>query len=270
MNWKELNTCTEKFESLGLSKIVDFEQFNRIAIVHHSSAIEGSTLTLEETTLLITEGITAKGKSMSEHEMVKDHYEALLFCLTPNPSPKERGILKREITPAFIKQINALVNKNTGQVRNTAMGTCDDRKGDFRLGNVTAGTTYFVNYDKVAPMVKELCEKLQSKINTVKSNEEIYQLSFDAHYYLVSIHPWFDGNGRTARLLMNYIQAYYNKPLSIVFLEDKPAYIKALNDAREKNDIDIFRNFMYSQHIKYLGKEIEKYEQRNKGINFLF
>ena len=269
MNLTELNTLTEKFESLGLNNVVDFDKFNRIAIVHNSSAIEGSTLTLEETTLLITEGITAKGKSMSEHEMVKDHYNALLFCLTPNPSSKERGILKRKITPEFLKQINALVNKNTGQVRNTTLGVCDDTKGDFRLGNVTAGTTYFVNYNKVAPMVKELCEKLQSKINTVKTNEEIYQLSFDAHYYLVNIHPWFDGNGRTSRLLMNFIQAFHGKPLSIVFLEDKPAYIKALNDAGEKNDINIFRNFMSSQHIKYMKQEIEKYEQRNKGISFM-
>ncbi|MBI4944935.1 MAG: Fic family protein [Bacteroidetes bacterium] len=263
MNWKELNTCTEKFESLGLSKIMDFDQFNRIAIVHHSSAIEGSTLTLEETTLLITEGITVKGKSMNEHLMVKDHYEALLFTL-------DKAKNKTDITPEFLKQINALVNKNTGQKRNTPLGMCDDTKGDFRLGNVTAGTTYFVNYDKVQPMANELCEKLQSKINPVKTNEEIYQLSFDAHYYLVNIHPWFDGNGRTSRLLMNFIQAVHQKPLSIVFLEDKPAYIKALNDSREKNDIDIFRKFMTEQHVKYMKREIEKYEQRNKGIHFLF
>lgn len=276
MQWEELNNWLNKFESLGLSNVVDFEQFSRIALVHHSSAMEGSTLTLEETTLLITEGITAKGKPMSEHLMVKDHYEALLFCLTPNPSlptnvgtGTERGILKREITPEFLKQINARVNKNTGQQRSTPLGICDDTKGDFRLGNVTAGTTYFVNYDKVKGMVNELCEKLQNKIITAKTNEEIYQLSFDAYYYLVSIHPWFDGNGRTARLLMNFIQAVHQKPLSIVFLEDKSAYIKALNDSREKNDIDIFRKFMIEQHIKYLKQEIEKYGQRNKGMSFV-
>ena len=75
MNWEELNKLTKQVEGLGLEKVVDFEQFNRIAIVHHSSAMEGSTLTIEETTLLINEGITAKGKSMNEHLMVKDHYE---------------------------------------------------------------------------------------------------------------------------------------------------------------------------------------------------
>jgi Fic family protein len=263
MQWNEINKWIEKFESLKLNEVVDFEQFNRIAIVHHSSAIEGSTLTMEETSLLITQGITAKGKSMSEHQMVKDHYHALLFVL-------EKAKSKTEINPEFLKQINALVNKNTGQQRSTPLGMCDDTKGDFRLGNVTAGATYFVNYDKVPSMVKELCEKLQGKINTVKSNKEIYNLSYDTHYYLVSIHPWFDGNGRTARLLMNYIQAFHNKPLSIVFLEDKPAYMKALNDSREKDDVTAFRNFMYSQHLKYLKREIEKYEQRNRKLNFIF
>ena len=262
MQWDNLNKWVEKFESLNLSSVMDFEQFNRIAIVHHSSAIEGSTLTLEETALLINEGITAKGKPMSDHEMVKDHYNALLFTL-------EKAKNKTLITPEFLKQVNAHVNKNTGQVRNTSLGICDDTKGDFRLGNVTAGATYFVNYDKVQEMTMELCNNIQSKINSVKTNEEIYQLSFDAHFYLVSIHPWFDGNGRTSRLLMNFIQAIHHKPLSIVFLEDKSGYIKALNDSRRDNDITIFKTFMADQHVKYLKQEIEKYEQRNKGMTFI-
>src|ERR1022692_1751424 len=81
MDWSELNKFTENIESLNLDKVIDFEQFNRIAIVHHSSAHEGSTLTLEETTLLINEGITARGKPLNELMMVKDHYDALLFVL---------------------------------------------------------------------------------------------------------------------------------------------------------------------------------------------
>ena len=271
MNWERLNKLVKEFNALGLNKVLDFDLFNRIAIVHHSSAMEGSTLTLEETTLLINEGITAKGKPMAEHQMITDHYTTLLFVL-------EKAKNKMPITSDFLRQINAMVNKSTGQVRNTALGICDDTKGDFRLGNVTAGATYFVNYDKVPPMVNELCSALsqrdsfvQTKIDTVKRNiDEVYQFSFDAHFYLVTIHPWFDGNGRTSRLLMNYIQAYHQQPLSLIFIEDKAAYIKSLIDTREKNELDIFRNFMCSQHIKYLEKEIEKYNQRNRGISFVF
>ena len=79
--WSEIEKYTKEFFKSGLAEVVDFEKFNRIAIVHHSSAMEGSTLTLEETSLLISEGITAKGKPMSEHEMVSDHYKALSFCM---------------------------------------------------------------------------------------------------------------------------------------------------------------------------------------------
>lgn len=106
--------------------------------------------------------------------------------------------------------------------------------------------------------------------NAVRTNDELYQLSFDVHFYLVSIHPRFDGNGRTSRLLMNYIQNYHNKPMSIVFLEDKSDYIKVLNDTRQNDNMNVFRSFMASQHIKFLTREIEKYEQRNKGITFVF
>ncbi|HTB33014.1 MAG TPA: Fic family protein [Bacteroidia bacterium] len=264
MNSQKLNKLLLDFNAQWLNRIVDFDLFNRIAIVHHSSAIEGSTLTLEETALLINEGITAKGKPMSEHQMVTDHYAALLFVLVNAKN-------KTKITPDFLKQISAMVNKNTGQVRQTALGVCDDTKGDFRLGNVTSGSTYFVNYDKVPQRVNELCLNIENKIKELNGNAEaIYQLSFDAHFYLVTIHPWFDGNGRTSRLLMNYIQAYHQQPLSLIFIEDKAAYIKALLDTREKNDIDIFRSFMCDQHIKYLETEIEKYNKRDKGINFVF
>jgi Fic family protein len=260
--WREIEKYTEEFFKAGLSKVTDFEKFNRIAIVHHSSAMEGSTLTLEETSLLLTEGITSKGKPLREHEMVNDHYKALLFCI-------EEAAKKTPVTAGFLQQINSLVNKNTGQIRNTPLGNCDDTRGDFRLGNVTAGTTYFVNYDKVPAMVKELCAKLDSRMAQVRSTEEIYRLSFDAHYYLVTIHPWFDGNGRTSRLLMNYIQAYHLQPMSLVFIEDKAAYIRALNEARKKNDMEIFWKFMCSEHIKYLQGELDKFHQSKKGFPFI-
>ena len=158
--------------------------------------------------------------------MVTDHFAAQLFIL--NAAKEKRGI-----TVNFIKQINALVVKNTGKTYHTVFGVIDSTTGDFRKGNVSAGTTYFPNYDKI--------ESLMKKKNSVA---EKLNISFDAHFNLVSIHPFYDGNGRSSRLLMNYIQACYDLPLTIVQSDTKAEYIQALIDSREKNDIQIFRDFM--------------------------
>ncbi len=82
---------------------------------------------------------------------------------------------------------------------------------------------------------------------------------------MVTIHPFYDGNGRTSRLLMNYLQLIFNLPLSIVFKEDKAAYFEALQQTRKEEDITIFRKFMFAQYAKYLQHEIEKFEQAEKG-----
>ena len=71
----------EEFQSLHLDEVIDFNKFNQYAIVHHSSVIEGSTLTENETRLLLDEGLTPKGKPLAHSLMVKDHFDALQFTL---------------------------------------------------------------------------------------------------------------------------------------------------------------------------------------------
>ena len=98
------------------------------------------------------------------------------------------------------------------------------------------------------------------------TTEDCLNLSFDAHFDLVTIHPFYDGNGRCSRLLMNFIQHWYGLPLSIVFKEDKADYFQALIATRAKEDISIFRSFMYAQTAKQLTEEIRKYKElKNPG-----
>jgi Fic family protein len=85
--------------------------------------------------------------------------------------------------------------------------------------------------------------------------KDIYRLSFDAHLRLVEIHPWLDGNGRTARLLMNYIQVCHQLIPTKMYKEDKAAYIAALIESREKEDNLPFHIFMLQQHLKSLREE---------------
>jgi len=78
------------------------------------------------------------------------------------------------------------------------------------------------------------------------------------HLWIAMIHPFEDRNGRTSRLLMNYIQSWYNLPLSIVFKQDRIKYVEALESARNKEDITIFYQFMYGQYRKFLKLEIDQ------------
>lgn len=111
-----------------------------------------------------------------------------------------------------------------------------------------------MDYKKVPDNVNRLCEEINKRLkNSVL--EDIYNLSFDAHFNLVTIHPWVDGNGRTSRLLMNYLQFYHNVAPTKINKEDKSAYINALEKSREMESPMPFREFMAHQHLKTLKKK---------------
>jgi Fic family protein len=211
-------------------------------------------LTEVETRLLLEEDVTPKGKPLMHSLMVKDHYTALRYVL-------EAAAAKKTITVEFIQQINALVMKNTGSVYNTVFGEIDATKGMFRKGNVSAGGSYFPNYDKVTPYTTSLVKRLDENLANVQRDEEQLKLSFSAHFDLVSIHPFYDGNGRTSRLLMNYIEAYHGLPLAIVFKEDKADYYLALQETRKQEDMQIFYAFMFGQYRKHLEQEIASFTE---------
>ncbi|KAF2508840.1 Fic family protein [Flavobacterium foetidum] len=257
-----------KYKSLGITDVLHYEKFNLISISHHSTKIEGSTLTELETQILLDDGLTPKGKPLNDTLMVTDHFRALHFII-------DKANNKTPVSVELIKEINSSVMKSTGGVYNTIFGEIDASKGMFRKGNVSAGVSYFPNFDKVERLTNELVKFISEKMNDDLTIDEKLYLSFDAHFNLVSIHPFYDGNGRTSRLLMNYIQAFYGLPLAIVNSEDKQEYIQALIDTRNEDNIDIFRNFMKDQYEKYLLTEMRKFEdgfssKGNKGFSFLF
>ncbi len=250
--WKDrIAKLLEQYFMLNLKQDIDWEKFSHYANVHHSTSIEGASLSVHETTVLLDEGLTAKGKPLMHHLMQTDHYKALLFTL-------DAANNKKSLTPDIIKQMAALVMQGTGSLHHTVLGTFDSSKGDFRLLNVHAGETRFVDFTKVPNLIHLFCEEVNQFLLHHHDLIDSLQASFDAHFNLVSIHPFADGNGRVSRLIMNYIQHCYQLPLAIVFKEDKSAYYEALTDARKKEDITIFRHFMYKQYEKLLLLEIRK------------
>ena len=263
--WDEAIELLNDIKKLNLGEIIDYEKFFIYSIITHSTAIEGSTLTEEDTALLFDDGLTAKGKPFVYHLMNNDLKDAYGFAMS-------EAIKKTEITPDFLRTLNGLVMKGTGGQQNVMAGTFDSSKGDFRLCSVQVrGGDSYMEYQKVPREVDELCRELNSKIKSVSNTREIYNLSFDAHFNLVIIHPWVDGNGRTSRLLMNYIQFYKGVFPSKTLKEDRAEYLETLDFGRKNNDNKQFRDFMTNQLIKTLKEELTSFKRnKNRGFSLLF
>jgi len=249
--WQEIEKKTEQFANLHLQQNLDYEKFAIYSIITHSTAIEGSTLTEQETEVLFESGLTAKGKPIEHHLMNTDLKNAYMFAM-------EQANGKILFSADFLKKINALVMKSTGGVNSTLGGNFDSSKGDFRLCGVTAGIggKSYMNYLKIPEKIDELCENLNGKLNAKSQNlKELYEISFNAHLDLATIHPWVDGNGRTARLLMNFLQFYFKLVPTKIFLEDRAEYIASLRESQEAEDNSHFLNFMALEHLKTLESQ---------------
>ncbi|MDR1021947.1 MAG: Fic family protein [Prevotellaceae bacterium] len=233
---------------------VDLQKFTCYALTYHSTAIEGSTLTEGQVYSLLDLDIPAKNKPFTEQQMVVDHQKALIFTLN---GAKERATL----TETLIRQIGALVVKNTGSIYNTALGTFDSTRGEYRLLNVFAGTRGFPDSVKVPALMKTLVSEVNDKIGKVQTFDQKCELAFELHYRFVSIHPFADGNGRTSRLLMNYILALFDLPIFYVFKSSRIPYIQALEKARTTDNITVFYDFMYKQYQKFLERDLKIIEK---------
>ena len=264
--WQEIEQLYQKFQQLGISEAVDYEKYYLYSLITHSTAIEGSTLTEAEAQMLFDEGLTAKGKPLVYHLMNEDLKKAYEFA-------KEEAKCKKPINSALLQKLNSTLMRTTGSIYNVMGGSFDYSKGEFRLCGVTAGIggRSYMSYQKVPAKVDELCALLQEKQKTVGTFREQYELSFNAHLNLVTIHPWVDGNGRTARLLMNYIQFCYNLFPTKIFKEDREEYISALRLSQEDEVNQPFLDFMAGQLKKSLSLEIERFNTSQKKIfSFMF
>jgi Fic family protein len=251
--WQAVSTEINRYRSLQIENQTDYQKFYLYSLITHSTAIEGSTLTELDTQLLFDDGITAKGKPLIHHLMNQDLKNAYAFAL-------ESASKKIPVTVDFLRELNAIIMRTTGGMHNVPEGSFDSSKGEFRLCGVSAGYggPSYINYKKVPQETTELCAGLEKDMRECDTEYKQYLLSFDSHYKLVTIHPWVDGNGRTARLIMNYIQFYYALIPTKVYQEDKSDYISALIESREKLDLAPFHLFMLNQLLKMLKEEIAK------------
>lgn len=203
---------------------------------YNSNGIEGNTLTLRETQVVL-EGITVGGKSLKEHLEVINHEKAIFYL---NDIVKE----KKLITEWDIKSVHQLVLKDID----------NKNAGKYRIENVIIKGANHIPPNHLK--VPELMEKLILNYQTWNCYHPIIQASL-LHGELVKIHPFVDGNGRTARLIMNLDLMNHGYNPVIVKKENRLEYYEALDKAHITNDYTDFVKFIVKLEIDMLNKYLE-------------
>lgn len=246
----------DRYRELGIAEQIDYDKFYLYSIITHSTAIEGSTVTEVEAQLLFDEGLTSNKRTITEQNMNLDLKAAYDYG---------REWIKRheEITVDSLIGLAAMVMAKTGAEYNSPGGSFDASKGELRRLNVTAGVggKSYMSYLKVPQKLEVFCKELNERRKAIDPTDiaAVYELSFWAHFELVTIHPWADGNGRTCRLLMNLLQMEFDVLPTKVMNEDRAEYIQALIDARNDENVDVFINYMTFMHCEHMKHDIGQF-----------
>jgi len=201
-------------------------------MTYNSNAIEGNSLTLKETAWVIQDGLTIKGKPLKDHLEARDHYEALEFLYETIEHNKQQTI-----SEVFIRTLHQLVVRETQR----------EEAGKYRSVNVV-----ITGSDHTPPDVNEVSVKMRDFIQWIKNNQKkLHPIELAAliHHKMVYVHPFIDGNGRTARLVMNLTLMHEGYPLVVVLKNDRGKYYRALSQA--DNDI-------YGPLIRFIAQAVER------------
>lgn len=219
-----------------------------IEFTYNSNAIEGNRLTLRETELVVSQGITIKGRSLREHLEAKDHHEATQFLYDAADARKSGPV-----TEVLIRSLHRLV------VRETEAETA----GSYRKGSVRITGSAHVPPEgfEVPRLMREFVTWIQ------KSRKSLHPVVFAslAHHRLAAIHPFEDGNGRTARLLMNFLLMQSGYPLVVILKNDRKKYYRALEQADRGDEASLVRLIAQSVersldlYLKAAGSSQEKF-----------
>ena len=251
----KLKAWLDSFRPLNPSVMEEMKKFYDVKFTYNSNAIEGNTLTQNETELVLEKGITIGGKSLKEHLEVIGHKEAINYI--EELAQKQDILTEREI-----KDIHSIIMQSLDK----------QEAGKYRSIDVKAAGTDHVYppHYKIRDLMKDFCTWLKAE-ETKKLHP--LKLATLAHYKLASIHSFKDGNGRTSRLLMNLILLQHGFPVTVITNQNRKEYIDSLIHAQENQDniipfLEIVISAQKESLIDYLRITSTAPNYENKGLPF--
>ncbi len=220
----ELKSEIDDMKPLKASELKQLKDYYKIGLTYSSNAIEGNSIDETETKIIIENGLTIGGKPLFEHFEVIGHCDAYeyIYTLLDNKSIKESDI----------KQIHYLFYRHI-----------DEKKaGKYRKDRV-----YITGSQHKPPAPRDISRRMKDyvfELQNIKSDHHPVVYAAIAHRNFVAIHPFIDGNGRVARLLMNLILMQAGYPIAIIPPILRRQYIQALEKSHVKKDNSEFIKFI--------------------------
>ena len=251
---KKINEAKVKLNSLTpLPPVLlqNLDEWFTIELTYSSNAIEGNTLTRQETSLVVKEGLTVEGKTLREHLEAINHVEAFKY-LKNLVHQKLSALKESHILKLHQILLDKIDDTNAGQYRNVAV-------------RIAGSTTILPNPVKVPTLMNEF-------IAWLKTQEKVHpaQLAADAHYKFVSIHPFVDGNGRCGRFLMNFFLMKNGYPPAIIKKEERKKYLQSLEKAQTTRNFDDYYKLLFNSVLSSLNIYIEQAETKKNETDKLF
>lgn len=202
----------DQFRPLPKELVANLENWFRVELTYTSNALEGNTLTRQETAVVVEKGLTIGGKSLVEHLEATNHAAALDKVVQITQSATE-DITEHTILDLHSTILHGIDDANAGRYRSIAV-------------RISGSMVVLPNPLKVPTLMGDFVKEMG------RSDLHPMELAAEAHYQLVTIHPFIDGNGRTARLLMNLLLLQKGYPPALIRKRDRVPYLKALEKAQ--------------------------------------
>ncbi|KAA3595859.1 MAG: Fic family protein [Calditrichaeota bacterium] len=250
----DLKKCLDSFRPFDKAQLENLEEAFDTEYTYDSNRIEGNTLTLQETHLVISKGMTIQGKPLKEHLEVINHKEALDFI-------KELVREETDFNESVLKQIHNLILRSI------------DRKNAGAYRNVQVQIVGSKHTPPQPFLLQQLMEDYFKFYEENKSSFHPVIFSAELHERLVTIHPFIDGNGRTSRLVMNLILMRNGFPIANISGEksERLEYYNALEKANIGESKENFHRLVLKEVkkslIRYLNN-VSVSEDKTKGLYF--